>query len=152
MQIIFWWKCEKLSIEPKFNPFIQTVSLDRSYYSQLSVRLFHQDIGIKEHASCNSTIKLRNSFVLYTRFYFYKSIPLNKMHLMYKVSNVVFCFLFFSSQLEKRLEMGCRLGSKLKLCNNWTQGSSELSKVSCDTSYHLFSINNNIWNNYQNIS
>lgn len=33
---------------------------------------------------------------------------------MYKVSNV---FFFFFSQLEKRLEMGCRLGSKLKLCN-----------------------------------
>lgn len=59
---------------------------------------------------------------------------------MYKVSNVF----FFFSQLEKRLEMGCRLGSKLQLCNNWTQGSSELSKVSCDASYNLFSINNNI--------
>lgn len=58
---------------------------------------------------------------------------------MYKVSNV-----FFFSLLEKRLEMGCRLGSKLQLCNNWTQGSSESSKVSCDASYNLFSINNNI--------
>lgn len=71
---------------------------------------------------------------------------------MYKVSNVFFFFFFFSfSQLEKRLEMGCRLDSKLQLCNNWTQGSSELSKVSCDASYYLFSMNNNIGNNYQNI-
>lgn len=71
---------------------------------------------------------------------------------MYKVSNVFFFFFFFSfSQLEKRLEMGCRLGSKLQLCNDWTQGSSELSKVSCDASYYLFSMNNNIGNNYQNI-
>lgn len=53
--------------------------------------------------------------------------------MMYKVSNVGFVF----SQLEKRLEMGCRLGSKLKPCNNWTQGSSELSKVSCEASYNL---------------
>lgn len=64
------------------------------------------------------------------------------MHMMYKVSNVV--FFFFFSQLEKRLEMGCRLGSKLKLCNNWAQGSSELSKVSCEASYNLFSINGDI--------
>lgn len=138
----------KLLFAPKFNPLTQAVPLGRSPVWFVWMHLFLQDIRFKVHASCNSTIKLRNSFVLYTRFYFYKSIPL-KLRCASDVQSIKRIFL---SQLEKRLEMGCMLGSKPKHWNNWTQGSPEFSKVSCGASYYLFSINKDIWNNYQNIS
>lgn len=69
---VFWWKCQKLLIEPKFSPFIQAVSLHRSYYFLVSMHLSHQDFRIKEHASCNSTIKLRNVLFFIQGFTFTK--------------------------------------------------------------------------------
>lgn len=105
----------KITVCAQIQPFHTSCTLRRSPVWFVRMHLFLQDIRFKVHASCSSTIKLRNSFVLYTRFYFYKSIPL-KLRCASDVQSIKRIFL---SQLEKRLEMGCMLGSKPKHWNNW---------------------------------